>query len=385
MILNNVKLLNDTEAFNIVINGDKIGNITTSALADYKSLQLNFNGALIFPGLINSHDHLDFNLFPQFGNRTYNNYTEWGNYIHQQYKAEIAQVLKIPVALRSRWGLFKNLLCGVTTVVNHGAPSGVSDDLISVYEKAQSIHSVGFDKKWRMRLNNPLKRDTPVAIHVGEGSDRSAFNEIDKLLKWNLLKRKLIGVHGVAMTAKQAKNFEALVWCPQSNYFLLNKTAPVEDLSNSTNILFGTDSTLTSDWDIWEHMRLAKKTEKLSDEALYNTLNINAAKTWQLNNGTIEAGKDADLVIAKADNNLTAFFDITPADILLVMHKGTIRLFDECLLPQLESVDLERYNRIYIKGAYKYIQGNLPELITEIGKYNPSVSFPVSMNKEINR
>jgi len=37
-------------------------------------IYINCNGYMAFPGLINSHDHLDFNLFPLWGNRKYNNY-----------------------------------------------------------------------------------------------------------------------------------------------------------------------------------------------------------------------------------------------------------------------------------------------------------------------
>src|SRR5882757_4983728 len=109
--------------------------------------KIQFENAIVFPGLINSHDHLDFNLFPQLGDKTYSNYTEWGNYIHEHYKDEIAKSLKIPALLRSRWGLFKNLLCGVTTVVNHGELSGMDDDLITVFEKYSCIHSVQFEKR----------------------------------------------------------------------------------------------------------------------------------------------------------------------------------------------------------------------------------------------
>ena len=82
--------------------------------------RINFKNAIAFPGLINSHDHLDFNLFPQTGNRIYNNYTEWGKEIHEQNKESINAVLKIPQHLRTQWGLYKNLLNGITTVVNHG-------------------------------------------------------------------------------------------------------------------------------------------------------------------------------------------------------------------------------------------------------------------------
>ena len=383
MILNHVRMINGNGDFSIGITGDKISSVSSSAISCDSSLQLNFDDALIFPGLINSHDHLDFNLYPQLGNKFYNNYTEWGRYIHTHHKAEINEILKIPVALRSRWGVFKNLLCGVTTVINHGEPSGLPDDLITIFEKAHSLHSVQFDKKWKLRLNNPLKINTPVAIHVGEGNDALSHKEIDRLIWWNLLKRELIGIHGVAMTTDQAEKFRAVVWCPQSNYFLLNKTAPVNLLETNTDILFGTDSTLTSHWDIWEHIRMAHECWLLSETSLFNALTKTAATTWQLNSGEISTGKTADLVVAKAPVDklpIDAFFEVAPADILLVIHQGNIRLFDESLLSQLNTIDLSGFSKIKVNGAIKYVQGDLPGLMQEIRAYNDSVTFPVSIN-----
>ncbi|NNU33993.1 hypothetical protein HK413_07175 [Mucilaginibacter sp. S1162] len=131
---------------------------------------------------------MDFNLFPQLGNRYYNSYTEWGKHIQTNYKDEIAAVLKVPLNLRVEWGIFKNLLCGVTTVVNHGEPLPIANAPINV-EQCHSIHSVQFEKRWKLKLNNPLKRKLPVVIHVGEGSDEQSKREIDTLIRWNLLKK----------------------------------------------------------------------------------------------------------------------------------------------------------------------------------------------------
>ena len=385
MILNNVKIIGGNEAVNIRVNDGKILNIASSAFSGItEPLELTFDKAVIFPGLINSHDHLDFNLFPQLGNKIYNNYTEWGKYIHENYKDEIAEVLKIPAPLRSRWGVFKNLLCGVTTVVNHGIKSGMKNDPITVFEQFHCLHSVQFEKKWKIKLNNPFKIKLPVVIHVGEGNDWTSFHEIDQLIRWNLLQKKLVGIHGVAMSESQAKKFEALIWCPQSNYFLLNKTAPVNLLEKRTKILFGTDSTLTSGWNIWDHLRLARKNRLLSDEALYDSLNQNAANTWRLNSGEIARGKDADMVVAKIKDDKTgydSFFALGPADLLLVTNKGNICLFDESLLTQLKDADLNNYTKIYIEGACKYVKGDLPGLMEKIREYHPTAYFPVSAKK----
>ena len=384
MILNNLIMAGTDEPVSIRIIEGKIASVSSSPMIDANQQEtLSFEDALVFPGLINSHDHLDFNLYPRLGEQTYSNYTEWGRHIHKHYKAEIAAVLKVPPMLRYEWGVFKNLLCGVTTVVNHGEPSGLKNDLITVFEDMQALHSVGFESAWRLKLNNPLNIKLPVCIHVGEGDDWPSFSEIDRLTGWNLLNRKLVGVHGVAMSENQAKKFQAVVWCPQSNFFLLNKTAPVNLLKKRTDILFGTDSTLTGSWDIWEHLRVARSTRLLSEEALFHTLNKNAAKVWGLNSGAIEAGRDADIVIARIKKGMrdySAFYSLHPADLLLVIHKGNIRLFDENLLDKLPGLDLNNFSKVYINDSGKYVQGNLPGLMDQVKEHYPEAYFPVTAN-----
>jgi hypothetical protein len=88
MILNNVYRVGSNDAGNISISKGLI------PMAPFISLmiQLVFDNAVVFPGLINSHDHLDFNLFPQLGHHIYHNYTEWGDHIHRNYKTEIDAV-----------------------------------------------------------------------------------------------------------------------------------------------------------------------------------------------------------------------------------------------------------------------------------------------------
>lgn len=383
MILNNVRLIDSDEPVHILIEDEKVGAVSGGIpTSSPDHVRIDFENALAFPGLINSHDHLDFNLYPQLGYNTYDNYTEWGAHIHRRYKDEIAAVSNIPSALRYRWGLYKNLLCGVTTVVNHGERSGLDNGLITVFEEYHCLHSVGFEKNWRRKLNHPFKTKKPVVIHTGEGTDPASRREIDQLLRWNLLGKTLIGVHGVAMTPAQAKKFKALVWCPQSNYFLLDKTAPVDLLKEETTILFGTDSTLTSAWNIWDHIRLARTTAMLSDDELYRSLNKTAADAWRLTSGEIAGSKDADLVIAKikpGGNKMDAFYRLNPADLLMVIHRGHIRLFDASLEHQLPEELKIGFSVIHIDGAVKYVQGDLPGLLKEVMSFHPQADFPVSV------
>ena len=383
MILHNVTGIADDTPQQVHINNGVITAVHTvknAAAGTHKEITLLFNKALIFPGLINSHDHLDFNLFPQLGNHIYNNYTEWGMDIHKNNIAEIHAVMKVPLSLRLQWGCYKNLLNGVTTVVNHGKKTA-SPGSINIFQNCHNLHSTSFEKYWKYKLNRPFAGKAPFVMHSGEGTDAAAHKEIDTLLKWNLFKRKLIAVHGVAMDARQASQFSALVWCPASNYFLLNKTAPVKELKNSTPVIFGTDSTLTAGWSIWDHLRLARKENGLSDEELYNALTKTAAAAWQLHNkGMIAANAAADIVVARTnDATLESFYAITPQDILLVLCNGNICLFDESLKEQLDvyGTDTNSFGKVFTGNAVKYVLGDCKGLVEKIKVFYPGVQLPV--------
>lgn len=342
-----------------------------------------FQDALAMPGLINSHDHLDFNLFPRLGNRIYDSYVEWGADIQQQDKEEIKRILNIPGPLRIQWGLYKNLLTGVTTVVNHGKKLTIDHNLIDVFQRCQSIHSVDRGKYWKFQINQFYKKHLPVAIHIGEGTNDLARREIDQLIKWNYFGRQLVGIHGVAMNKKQAAAFRGLVWCPASNYFLLDTTAAIDTLKQATSILFGTDSTLTASWNIWDHLRMARDKKLLSDQELFDTLTKTPARVWNLpGRGDIKENAQADLVVAERKEiagQWESFYGINPENLLLIIHRGDIRLFDNALYRLVEKfIPTSHFSKVYINGVGKYVQGDLPALVRETRKYNPIIKFPVS-------
>ncbi len=385
MLLHNAKIVGKDGVKHILIeNGIVQELIADEAMPEFgkNDTILDCTGAIVFPGLINSHDHLDFNLFPRMGNRRYNNYTEWGNEIQIENKKEIDAVLKIPKQLRIQWGVYKNLLNGVTTIINHGEQIS-GNNLVTVFENCYPLHSVGFEKNWRWKLNDPLRKVKPFVVHVGEGTDEVSRNEINRLLQWNLFKKRIVGVHGVAMSDRQARKFAALVWCPESNYFLLDKTAPIHSLKNHTKILFGTDSTLTAGWNLWEQLRLAREEKALSDDELFDVLTISAAETWSLDQkGKISPGYDADIVIAKPKENKhdwNAFYELNPEDIQAVFHKGEVCLFDSEIKQEIDSLVIkDDYSKVELNGVIKYIKGDLPGLVREIRRYYPGAKIPVS-------
>jgi cytosine/adenosine deaminase-related metal-dependent hydrolase len=383
MLLKNIYSITSQRQVDILVEGNNVKSVNDASTQASTAAILQFNNAIAFPGLINSHDHLDFNLFPKLGNRIYNNYVEWGDDIHKRNKDTIDKVLKVPLELRVQWGIYKNLLNGITTVVNHGPELQTGNNLITVKQCKNVLHSVRLEKRWRYKLNSPFAAKEPFVIHIGEGTDEASGKEIDTLLKWNLANRELIGIHAIAMNEVQAKSFKALIWCPDSNYFLVGKTASIEKLKESTAILFGTDSTVSADWNLCNHLRLAREQKMVTDEELLNMLTANPAAIWNIPGGEIKENAPADIVIARNKNGLQrmdAFFALNPEDILLVMHQGKIKLFDEEIHQQLlaAKIDLSNFSKVYLNGNCKYVEGNLPALINNIKKYYPEVNLPVT-------
>jgi hypothetical protein len=387
MRLRNIYIAGQEGLKDLCLLGHRIAAVADPSLAGSSpadEVSLSFEGALALPGLINSHDHLDFDLFPQFKSQTYSSYKEWGSDIHGRYGESIAAVLRVPRELRIRWGLYKNLLGGVTSVVHHGVRLDIPEDLISVFQDAESLHSVSGEKRWRRKLLSPFRRERPLVIHTGEGTTPECSGEIDSLIRWNILGRPLIGIHAIAMSGQQAAAFRALVWCPDSNYFLYDRTADIPLLRDRTKVVFGTDSTLTASWNIWEQLRLARKLKMVEDSALWDMVTAGPARLWELaDRGTIGEGQTADLVIAERPAGSVgwdAVFGLDPASILLVLHQGNIRLFDVSLREQLKDCgySFENFYPVVVDGRIKYVLGDLPGLLREIYQHYPGALFPVT-------
>jgi cytosine/adenosine deaminase-related metal-dependent hydrolase len=368
----------DGPASDVVVAGTAIARVVEAGAADpaRDGPRLDLAGTIAFPGLVNSHDHLEFNLYPALRHRRYGDYVEWGADIHVRDRDLIASIERVPRSDRFRWGALKNLLCGVTTVAHHGEPCDELRSLPVRIVRTTSIHSVRQGWRWRWRLNAPVDR-SPYVLHVGEGTTPAARREIDQLLRWNLLRRSLVGVHAIAMRAEQAARFRAVVWCPVSNELLYGATADITALRQQTTVLFGTDSTLTGAWSFWTHLRRARALGALGDSALFDAVTHKAARAWGLQNGgAMAAGLEADVVVArkKGHTRWDAFYAVDPADILLVMRGGVVLLADVSIdvpFPGPSSV-------VRVGDREKRVAEDVPALLARLQAYGVASNLPVA-------
>jgi len=293
---------------------------------EFENHKLSLQDVIVFPGIFNAHEHLDFNLFPLMGDGEYEDYVQWGADIHKKNNGIIDSVLGVPNDLRIRYGILKNLINGVTHITHHGGHHDFIRSLdYPVFLNYQYLHSLKTEPYWKFKLNIPSGKD--VMIHIGEGRSRYAQEEIDRLIAWNMFKRSLIGIHAISMTAAQSRYFEAIVWCPASNMNLYGSTANVKALHANTTILFGTDSTLTGTFNFWEHLRLARSLNMLPDLELFDMVTDKRREIfWK------KAISSFVVARKKSVDSLKGFFELNPDDILLVAIDNVVRLVDESVL-----------------------------------------------------
>src|SRR6516164_1502609 len=105
MLFQNLSIPGKPGLHDISTEQDLIRRVDPAGLTHKKTedVWLEFRDAIVFPGLINSHDHLDFNLFPQLGNKIFSNYRVWGHELQKNFKNEIQQIRQIPQPLRTGW------------------------------------------------------------------------------------------------------------------------------------------------------------------------------------------------------------------------------------------------------------------------------------------
>ncbi|MDR3667088.1 MAG: amidohydrolase family protein [Ignavibacteriaceae bacterium] len=377
MLIKNISILGNTKEH---ISIGTRGKIITKNYSN--DLELDFHGAIAFPGLINSHDHLEFNLFPKLGNKIYEDYVEWGNDIHSRNKTIIEKIKSVPYELRFLWGLYKNLLCGVTTVAHHGKGKVINvkgmPDVISRYNY---LHSIRLEKLWIFKLNLRLNNN-PFVLHIGEGTNTKSYHEINDLIKWNITRRKIIGVHGVSLDLDNSKKIAALVWCPDSNIFLYNQTANLPEVKKGTDILFGSDSGLSSDWNIWNHIRLARDLKYLNEIELFESLSSKAARIWGLDNlGSISENKIADIIVANNNSGgeWSNYFNTNPENLLLILKGGQIVLLDQEYENINHIIDRSDFDLIAINNVGKYIRKGIKDLVDNISRYLPDYKFPFTV------
>ncbi len=329
------------ENASILVENNKIKDINNT---EKKVHEFDLGDKIIFPGLINAHDHLLGTYYPRIGNGPYLNWLPWDNDLKSS--PIYAERSRIPPKLVYQLGAYRNLIAGTTTVSDH-IPHFVSDPYVKtlpirVMKNYTLAHECSeYDLKWGdgidVEYKKAVKDNFAFITHIEEGYDEESEEGIDVLLHHKALGAHAVLIHAIALSDKDiklvAKNKANLVWCPNSNMFMFNRTGNVKKwLENKINVSLGTDSPMSGGLNLLDELRYGKTTYKninkkdIDDKILIKMATINAARAFRLEDkiGSIEKNKLADLIAINGDvkNPYSSLVNAKLEDVALVIYEG---------------------------------------------------------------
>jgi cytosine/adenosine deaminase-related metal-dependent hydrolase len=273
--------------------------------------QLDLRDHLIFPGLINAHDHLHVNAIPPLLPTTpFANSYAWIEAFQAHFEHDdVDAALRIPKALRMRHGALKNLLAGTTCVAHH-------DPWHAVLDAADFPVALLRDYGWSYALGwqeygPPAQRsflatppDRPWMIHLAEGTDAIAQAELAQLDTLGCLSANSVLIHGVGLREQDIERViacnAAVVWCPGSNRTLLGRTLDPRRLCDAGRLALASDSRLSGARDLLDELRGVLDRYELSAAQLLALVTTQAASILRLRGrGALLPGAHADLVIVE--------------------------------------------------------------------------------------
>lgn len=311
---------------------------------------IDLTGYLMLPGLVNAHDHLEFNLFPRLGRRIYANATEWANDIYRPAESPVREHLALPKRDRLIWGGLRNLLSGVTTVAHHNPyhPGVFGHGFpVRVVKKFGWAHSLAFAPDLAERYR-ATPRHQPFILHACEGTDERARAEIAELDRMNILGSRTVLVHAIALDRKALRTVQrrgcSMVWCPSSNLLTYGET-----LRANAAAALGTDSAISAAGDMIDELRIAHARCGAAPESLYRLVTVGAARALRVRGGVVAEGSPADLVavIDRGQSPAEALLDFVPE---LVIVAGRVHLVSEALCSSFEARATRGFHSISLEG-----------------------------------
>lgn len=296
--------------------------------ADVKPIR---TGGTIYPGLIELHNHLPYNMLPLWDvPQRYSNRMAWRN-DYARYQPEVrwpAKVLGSNPDLDYQRAIARYVECralfgGTTTAQGlsrrdefyRGLIRNVEDPVEAGWPVAHGRTDDARPDRVREDILNKLREGRPFFYHLAEGTDdeaRRRFLDLDLGADGWAIDRNLIAIHCTGLHPGDFKHLSAaagMVWSPLSNFLLYGRTARVEAAQKEgVRIALGSDWSPSGSKNLLGELKVAKIVDEelggvFGNEALVRMVTSTPAAMlgWNAYVGSIEKGKRADLLVLADD------------------------------------------------------------------------------------
>lgn len=387
------------ENLDLLMEGEKISAIDTNLSPKPDSLNLSLRGKKLYPGLINSHDHLLASFLPKVGGNE--KHKSWLSY-DNLYKSSgvFAERQQVDPEILYYLGAYKNLFAGVTTVFDH-IPHYIQNPfrgilpvkLISDYTLAHSIgnYSLGWGEGPALEYRMAEHAGLPFVTHLAEGLDDESKQSLRMLEKLDALGEHSVLVHCLPFGPKEVEKIlekgASVVWCPTSNLHIFGKTTNIKlFLDMGVNVCLGTDYSPSGSTNLLEELKTAKSIyfglygEELPEATLLKMVTENPRKAFRLGNpNALMPGLSADLLVVNDDKNKSEInvSDLSWKHIDLVVIDGYPIYGSEEYKSLFLHFGLET-EEFSIDGKTKLIAGSPKKLLKQVSDsvgYKKSLAF----------
>jgi hypothetical protein len=328
------------------------------------------NGPVIAPGLINAHDHTEYDTAPpiQVGNTRWDHRNGWRKGTGGEMKLSEPSPTSASDVLAAAELRF--VMGGATSIVGSGGVHGFLRNLASYPDTTLTEGLVGetvfFDTfplgdssgteissgctYSGVRSAGSAFSGGVYAPHIAEGVNAAAENEFHCAQgTYGLITGQTSIIHGVGLTAtdiqKIAQASAKLIWSPRSNITLYGNTAEIPTFKAfGVPIALGTDWLASGSMNMLRELKCADSMNKnyfqnaLSDEDLFLAVTANAAFAAGYNHelGDLVQGFWGDIAIfSGATKDYRAVIDAGVEDVLLVLRAGKPLYGDAALVGAL--------------------------------------------------
>ena len=329
---------------------------------------------LIFPGLINAHDHLHVNAVPPLpAHAPFPNSYAWIAAFQAHFNTpEVVCALQIPKALRMRHGALKNLLAGTTCVAHHDPWHPVLDEddfPVALLRHYGWSYALGWPD-----YGPPLQQsfaatpfDRPWLIHLAEGTDAVAQAELALLDQFGCLASNSVLIHGVGLREQDVERViahdAAVVWCPGSNLALLGRTLDPRRLCQAGRLALGSDSRVSGARDLLQELTGVIDGYGLSSAQLLQLVTTHAARILRMpSRGHLLPGAHADMVIVEdlGGDPIRSLAGIERSRIRAVLRDGVPRIADMDFAAWFDEAGVEAVP-VMLDGRPKLLAKSLAE------------------------
>ena len=350
----------------VYIDGGKIVAVQNAAApppAGFAATRTIRTGGTIYPGLIELHNHLAYNVLPLWNvPKLYTNRGQWGN--HKDYRKLISGPMSVLgrtdglVQAVVRWSEAKCLVGGTTTsqgiaLYSNAGITKYYRGLVRNVEETNDPElpeastrigdvTAGSGAKFLKRLKAHRDKGKKLILHLAEETDTKANDhfralKIDKR-RW-AINEALVGIHS---TGLHGRNFRTLavrggsiVWSPLSNLLLYGGTTDIERaIEDGATISLGSDWSPSGSKNLLMEMKAARawcdrEGMNVTDYEIVEMVTSNPARMigWEGATGTLESDGRADFVIlgGKSGDPYAKLIAARESTVALVVINGVRR------------------------------------------------------------